>query len=76
MKKIFAKIFTWLLVMAITCASLPISALAAGMHKPTVNGGIIADSVSQANNPGFIELSDGYITVKVPHQTVDTIYPP
>jgi len=65
MKKIFAKIFTWLLVMAITCASLPISALAAGMHKPTVNGGIIADSVSQANNPGFIELSDGYITVKV-----------
>ena len=65
MKKIFARIFTALLVLAIMCASLPVSAIAAEIEDAAGNKELKSDVLSQVNNLGFIELSDGYITVKV-----------
>ena len=66
MKKIFARIFTALLVLAIMCASLPISAIAAEIERAEESKDVIkSDVLSQVNNLGFIELSDGYITVRV-----------
>lgn len=65
MKKIFIRILTVLMVLTLSCASLPISALAAGLQMPEENVETKSDVLSQVNNLGFIELNDGYVSVKV-----------
>lgn len=65
MKKIFVRIFTVLLVLTLSCASLPISVFAEELQKQEESNDIKANDLSQVNNLGFIELNDGYISVKV-----------
>ena len=64
MKKIFAKIITVLMALTISCASLPLYAFATETKgQDNNNGG--ANALSQVNNLGYIELSDGYVSAKV-----------
>ena len=63
MKKIFAKIITVLMALTISCASLPLYAFATETKgQDNNNGG--ANALSQVNNLGYIELSDGYVSAK------------
>ena len=62
MKKIFVRIFVLLMAFAIACGSLPLSVLAAEMGQAEKNSTAVADTV---NSLGFIELNDGYVSVKV-----------
>ena len=65
MKKIFVRIFVLLMAFAIACASLPISTLAAGKEQTKKSEANAADVLEKVNNLGFIELNDGYISVKI-----------
>lgn len=65
MKKIFVKIFVLFMALAVSCVSLPISALAMEKEQEKKSGAVMADTIEKVNNPGFIELNDGYISVKV-----------
>ena len=65
MKKIFVKIFALLMALAITCASLPLSVLAAGNEQTEKSGSAETDVLEDANDLGFIELNDGYVSVRI-----------
>ena len=65
MKKIFEKIVAMLITVTVICASLPLSALAAGNGQSASSGTKATDASEQANTFGFIELNDGYVSVKV-----------
>ena len=65
MKKIFVRIFVLLMAFAIACASLPISTLAAGKEQTEKSGAAVSDTLEKVNNLGFIELNDGYVSVKI-----------
>ena len=65
MKKIFEKIVALLITVTVVCASLPLSVFAAENEKNGKSGAAGADASEQANTFGFIELNDGYVSVKV-----------
>ena len=65
MKKVFVRIFALLMTVTVLCASLPLSVLAAGNEQTAKSGTAGADASDQANTLGFIELNDGYVSVKV-----------
>ena len=65
MKKIFVRIFALLMTVTVVCASLPLSVLAVGNEQTVKSGTAGADASEQANTLGFIELNDGYVSVKV-----------
>ena len=62
MKKIFVRIFVLLMAFAIACGSLPLSVFAAELGQAEKNSNAPVDTV---NSLGFIELNDGYVSVKV-----------
>ena len=65
MKKIFVRIFVLLMALTVACASLPIYALAAEKEQAEKSGATVTDALEEVNNLGFIELNDGYVSVKV-----------
>ena len=65
MKKIFVRIVALLITVTVVCASLPLSVLAAGKEQAVKSGTAGADASEQADTFGFIELNDGYVSVKV-----------
>ena len=65
MKKIFEKIVALLITVTVLCASLPLSAFATGNEQSAKSGAAGTDASKQANTFGFIELNDGYVSVKV-----------
>lgn len=59
MKHIAKRIFALMITAAILCTSLPILAMADGVQS------VAEDIVEYVNDPGYVELDDGYIRVQV-----------
>ncbi|MBR2929863.1 MAG: hypothetical protein IKC32_01415 [Clostridia bacterium] len=67
MKKTLTKILTALLVLTVLFASVPVTLLAEGVSAVgnSEEGGAGGGSITSTNGPGYIELTDGYIKVRV-----------
>ena len=63
MKKIITKIVTVLMALTISCASLPIRALALVNDEPS--GTTVKGTSEDVNSPEYIEMGDGTVTVRV-----------